>query len=197
MFTVNGEKLSPTSFPDKTCSLRLHARDDGYTIGWKYDGDHECMLLWNLVHHIRANNGEDTPIGLYMPYIPNARMDRVKNCDEVFTLKWFAEFINSLHFTYVQVFDPHSNVSEALINHVEPITAHDCIESVIDELNSKRNMNVLLCYPCDVGDRKIIMFCCVIPTRVPQSGILLCSRWTMYSALSIVTGVLAELSVWS
>ena len=104
MFTVNGEKLSPTSFPDKTCSLRLYARDDAYKIDWKYDGDHECMLLWNLVHHIRANNGENTPIGLYMPYVPNARMDRVKNCDEVFTLKWFAEFINSLHFSYVQVF---------------------------------------------------------------------------------------------
>ena len=78
MFTVNGEKLSPTSFPDKTCSLRLYARDDAYKIDWKYDGDHECMLLWNLVHHIRANNGENTPIGLYMPYVPNARMDRVK-----------------------------------------------------------------------------------------------------------------------
>lgn len=153
MFTVNGEKLTPTSFPDKTCSLRLYARDDAYKIEWKYDGDHECMLLWNLVHHIRANNGENTPIGLYMPYVPNARMDRVKNCDEVFTLKWFAEFINSLHFSYVQVFDPHSNVSEALINHVEPIAAHDCIESVIDELNGKRNMNVLLCYP-DEGASK-------------------------------------------
>lgn len=36
MFTVNGEKLTPTSFPDKTCSLRLYARDDAYKIEWKY-----------------------------------------------------------------------------------------------------------------------------------------------------------------
>ena len=40
-----------------------------------------------------------------------------------------------------------------MINHVETIAAHDCIESVIDELNGKRNMNVLLCYP-DEGAAK-------------------------------------------
>ena len=78
-------------------------------ITWKYDNDGECMIVWYLVNHIRSIMGPDTHVQLMMPYIPNARMDRVKNGDEVFTLKWFADFINSLHFCHVAVFDPHSN----------------------------------------------------------------------------------------
>jgi ribose-phosphate pyrophosphokinase len=53
-----------------------------------------------------------------MPYIPHARMDRVKSDEDVFTLKYFAEVINSLNFKIVWVRDAHSNVSLALINNV-------------------------------------------------------------------------------
>lgn len=45
-------------------------------------------------------------------------MDRVKNKDEVFTLKYFCEFINSLEFDEVTVVDPHSSVSRALLNNL-------------------------------------------------------------------------------
>ena len=116
MISVNGTLVAMGAFPDKTSAMRYNPNDDGYTITWKYDGDHECMALWYLVHHIRENCGAYTPIHLNIPYLPNARMDRVKNFDEVFTLKWFADFINALHFCRVTVFDPHSNVATALIN---------------------------------------------------------------------------------
>jgi ribose-phosphate pyrophosphokinase len=53
-----------------------------------------------------------------MPYIPHARMDRIKADEDVFTLKYFAEVINSLHFSIVWVRDAHSNVSLALIDNV-------------------------------------------------------------------------------
>ena len=87
MISVNGVPIEMGSFPDKTSAIRYKPDADGYTITWKYDGDHECMILWYLVHHIRENCGAHTPIHLNMPYLPNARMDRVKNLDEVFTLK--------------------------------------------------------------------------------------------------------------
>ena len=59
-----------------------------------------------------------------MPYVPHARMDRVKNDEDVFTLKYFCEVINYLNFTTVWVRDAHSNVSLALLNNVkeEPIS---------------------------------------------------------------------------
>jgi ribose-phosphate pyrophosphokinase len=53
-----------------------------------------------------------------MPYIPHARMDRVKNEEDVFTLKYFCEVINSLNFSAVYVRDAHSNVSLALLDRV-------------------------------------------------------------------------------
>jgi ribose-phosphate pyrophosphokinase len=55
---------------------------------------------------------------LNLPYVPNARMDRVKNNDEVFTLKAFADTINWLGFEEVRISNPHSTVSEALFDHI-------------------------------------------------------------------------------
>ncbi len=54
-------------------------------------------------------------------------MDRVKNSDEVFTLKYFAEFINDLKFDTVEVGDPHSNVSTMLIDNISIIEPTDDI----------------------------------------------------------------------
>ena len=153
MLAVNGLNISPTTFPDKTSSIRFEPYCKDYHIDWLYDGDHECILLWYLVHHIRANVGEDTHISLWMPYIPNARMDRVKSDDEIFTLKWFAEFINSMNFTRVIVHDPHSSVATALINHIEVVPARDNILSTLDILNDEMGQNVLICYP-DEGSAK-------------------------------------------
>ena len=75
---------------------------------------------------------------------------RVKNADEVFTLKWFAEFINTLDFDDVLVDDPHSNVSAALLDRVKVYDAQPHIQKALDKLDDK---NVLLCYP-DEGAAK-------------------------------------------
>lgn len=114
MILVNGQALTFTQFPDNTSSFRFDVNKsiegmewERYEIEWRYDNDAECILLWYLVNHIRSVAGSDAIIYLYMPYIPNARMDRVKNEDEVFTLKWFANFINGLNFERVVVLDPH------------------------------------------------------------------------------------------
>lgn len=165
MILVNGLIVRPTVFPDNTSSVRLSpirgehitipgsgVLDSGYYIEWKYDNDQECMLMWHLAHHIRENDLY-AMIVLYMPYIPNARMDRVKNRDEIFTLKWFAEFINAMAFDKVVVCDPHSNVATALIDRVEVVDAIHFVGRVITELDNERNMNVLLCYP-DEGAAK-------------------------------------------
>lgn len=158
MITVNGEDVVFTEFPDNTSSFRFGARKSAdrvggakrYSIIWKYDNDRECILLWYLVKHIRATAGDDSSISLCLPYVPNARMDRVKNEDEVFTLKWFADFINTLYFDHVSVLDPHSNVATALINNVRVIQPKEHIEAAISAINDD---NLLLCYP-DEGAAK-------------------------------------------
>lgn len=100
MIFVDDRRIDFTSFPDGTSSIRIAPKLDftffamgksAYFIRWMYDNDAECMQLWYLVKHLKSAGSP--LLYLEMPYIPNARMDRVKNRDEVFTLKWFAEFI--------------------------------------------------------------------------------------------------------
>lgn len=160
MIRVNGNEVAFTQFPDNTSSFRFDVNKstkdlewERYEIEWRYDGDAECILLWYLVNHIRSVAGCDAIIYLYMPYIPNARMDRVKNDDEVFTLKWFANFINELNFERVVVLDPHSNVATALIDNVLVVQPDELIQKVIDAIGAISGDDLLLCYP-DEGAAK-------------------------------------------
>lgn len=106
--------INPTIFPDGTKLIKFEPIDGGiYGITWLYDGEHELFELISLTKHLKNCGCE---VHLKMPYVPNARMDRVKNIDEVFTLKYFADTINWLGFDSITICNPHSTVSEALFN---------------------------------------------------------------------------------
>jgi ribose-phosphate pyrophosphokinase len=87
-------------------------------VNWRFENNEEMVSLYFLVHHIRAVLKKKEII-LKLPYIPNARMDRTSGKDEVFTLKYFCQFINQLGFERVIVRDPHSNVALGLLDRVE------------------------------------------------------------------------------
>ena len=117
MIKLNGVKVDRNYFGDGTLHLDLpwfSGRDVPINVEWHYDKDEE-MMIWFIAHHL-ADLGYK--YHLTMPYIPHARMDRVHKTNQVFTLKWFAEFLNSLNFDIVQVLDPHSDVSLTLIDRV-------------------------------------------------------------------------------
>ena len=112
-------------FPDGTLHLEpmQHFPSQITQISWHYENDAE---LFSLICLRRKYANQE--VTLLLPYIPHARVERVKNDDDVFTLKYFAEVINSLNFKEVVVLDPHSNVSAALIDRiriVEPISQID------------------------------------------------------------------------
>lgn len=67
-------------------------------------------------------NIKKLPIELVIPYFPYARQDRVCDNGESFSLKVFANFINSLNFDSVVIIDPHSDVTPALINNCKVIS---------------------------------------------------------------------------
>ena len=134
MIKINGQKVTIYAFPDNTKLFTTTSLSDIYNWGrvdrsiqitWHYESDDEMVSLMYITKHLQAHGA--TNIGLLMPYIPNARMDRVKCHTDVFTLKYFAEFINSLGFSYVIVLDPHSYVSEALINNIRVMNPRDYI----------------------------------------------------------------------
>ena len=124
-------------FPDHSLLIKLDpdkiiALKDTITIKWLYEGDSELFTLICVKRHIDYHcHGVD--VVLDMPYIPHARMDRVKAKEDVFTLKYFAEIINSLNFKRVFVRDAHSNVSLALINNVYDWGVRGYIEMAVEK----------------------------------------------------------------
>lgn len=152
MISVNNVLLEPAFFPDGTSSFRMNVPEtDTVLITWCFDSNDEMVQLYYLVNHIRVHNPKADLI-LEMPYIPNARMDRVKNDDEVFTLKFFSGFINSLGFVQVRVLDPHSDVSAALIDNVVKISHMPLIEKVMKDISFNPEKDIMF-YP-DAGCAK-------------------------------------------
>ena len=117
MISVNGEKIQFKTFNDGSFRAKYNVNDYYSTshILWLYDSELEALMLWYLVKHIHEHN-PDGLIDLSVPYIPNGRLDRVAHENEIFTLKYFADMLNSLPLHHVMAFDAHSHVSEALIN---------------------------------------------------------------------------------
>lgn len=145
--------LSIGEFPDKTPVIKL---DDDYSISgqyiliWNYENMSEFISVAMLKKHLDSKNVEAT---LFMPYIPNARYDRVNNDDEVFTLKYFAEMLNDLNFKTVYVLDAHSPVSLALINNVQSLDVSEAIQNAVSIVEYQVSEDVVMFMP-DEGAHK-------------------------------------------
>lgn len=149
MIFVDGVKIEQNHFPDGTLLINLQLPTDNWVkIEWNYENDAELFTLICIRRHY-----EKYPAVLIMPYIPHARMDRVKVNSDVFTLKYFCEVINSLNFDKVIVTDPHSNVSAALINHIVIDNAAECISAAITDFMIAHEDDVALFFP-DEGSMK-------------------------------------------
>ena len=109
--------LELDKFPDGTLHITnmpiIPDMDNTVVFEWNYENDAELFALICGRRHYG-----DMDAVLYLPYVPHARMDRVKAETDVFTLKYFCEIINSLNFKQVIVVDPHSNVTPALLDRV-------------------------------------------------------------------------------
>lgn len=153
MIRINNKKVDINHFPDGTLLLKealtnttdIEYRNTEIEIKWNYENNEELIAVYFLTKHLQQAGWRR--IILNMPYIPNARQDRVKNSDDVFTLKYFAELINSLEFTEVRVLDAHSNVSLALLDRVKQSTPQQYIERVIAEIEQDTGKKPLMFYP--------------------------------------------------
>lgn len=157
MISVNGKNIEIGHFPDSTIlmkeAIKVNYKEERTAkILWKFENNEELVALIFLTKHLKSHGVNN--IYLYMPYIPNARQDRVKSNEDVFTLKYFADVINWLGFKSVTVLDPHSNVSEALINNIIVKSPNKYINKTIDKLVSDNNdSDIIMFYP-DEGAMK-------------------------------------------
>lgn len=120
MIKLNGTVIEQGRFPDGTLALNMDcslidAMMFEQHITWLYDGDDEMFTIMSLVDILKRNGFKYI---LYMPYLPNARMDRIKSNNENFALKVFCNWLNSLGFAKVYVENVHSNVSNALVDNI-------------------------------------------------------------------------------
>lgn len=134
MIKVGDKIVNFDKFNDGTCYAHIDCSkfEPHAPITWLYDSDEEVMQLWHLIQHCKDKEGYRRP--LCIPYIPNARQDRTKNPDDVFTLKYFAQLINALHLDEIDAFDLHSDVGAALINHIHVQSPAALINSIMDEM---------------------------------------------------------------
>lgn len=114
MILLNGKEVEFGNFPNgetlfKKDGLKINVHN---VVSFKYENDSDLIKLMFLKKYIETHRTINTLIIYYMPY---SRMDRSEN-DSPFTLKYVADFINSLKFDYIEVIEPHSDVTCAVLD---------------------------------------------------------------------------------
>lgn len=115
MIIVNGNVVECKTYPNGeliTKGLEIYKLTNRVEL--RFENNEELMLLWFCVKEIKEKSPKSEVI-LMLPYIPYSRMDREIG-GYIFSLKYFADFINSMNFDEVRYIDAHSGVSSALIH---------------------------------------------------------------------------------
>lgn len=175
MLYVNGEKVLMKRFPNneiyldfmdkdalETCStykstgifhkIKLPNNSQPLWVGMQYEGSDDLIGLGLLVDWLRSMGYEQ--LNLSMPYIPYSTMDHIdKEKSRPLSLRFAAQFINNLGFRKVVAMEPHSAVSEAMIDRLEVIDETMALfQSAIAHMNCRWS-DVIVVFPDD-GARK-------------------------------------------
>lgn len=111
----------------------------------------DLVLLSQLKFILDEERAKDTI--LIMPYVPFARYDRKFNNRDALSLKIFCQSINNLNFSSVHIEDPHSTVTENLLDRCVVKTQLDIFKANYKALGINLNNYTALIAP-DVGASK-------------------------------------------
>jgi ribose-phosphate pyrophosphokinase len=114
MILLNGKEVEFKTFPNgETLFTKDGLKTQPYNcISFKYENDGDLIKLMLLKSYVDQYSIRNNLTIYYMPY---SRMDRSED-GSPFTLKYVANFINSLKFDYVEVIEPHSDVTCAVLD---------------------------------------------------------------------------------
>ena len=85
----------------------------------------ELMMVNNILDNAFVKNKT-----LEIPYFPYARQDRIMRENEAFSLRPICQLINSMGFSQVKIYDPHSDVTPALLNNVEVVEQYQVFSGI-------------------------------------------------------------------
>lgn len=153
MIKVNNAMVKLDKFPDGTFNIKgdPSLNDGAVLISWHYHDDAEFMAVAFLTKYYQAHGND---VILYLPYVPNARMDRVEDAHDVFTMKYFGEMINSLNFAKVYVLDVHSSVAIAVIKNCCILNNTKMFNAVVGKITEMENGSIPLIFFPDEGAMK-------------------------------------------
>lgn len=150
MLFLNNEKVEIKEFPNGESFItreNLKFLNDINEIKLIFQNDKDIMHLVFLKGYLDEKN---LKAKLILPYMPYSRMDRTEGFT-VFTLKYLCKLINSMNFTMVTIYEPHSDVSVALLDRVEVVNMSKILaEELLNKLNDE---NIYMVYP-DAGAEK-------------------------------------------
>lgn len=122
---------------------------DSVVISVFFENDGDLITLMMYVDALKSVGCKQ--IFLEMPYFPGARQDRRCSKGEPLSVKVYADFINSMKFEWVKIFDPHSDVTGAVLDNVIIVNNHEFVQGIIADLDKE----MILISP-DAGSNKKI-----------------------------------------
>jgi ribose-phosphate pyrophosphokinase len=149
MILYNGREVHFGRYPNGEVNLRkfkIDPQDLDHVVTLKYEGDED------LFHLLLVRDALSVRPILRILYAPYSRMDRESDVF-IFSLKTFAKFINAMDWERVVIYEPHSDVTPALLDRVQVVhvTASERMKDEIDRSFDGQSYQV--CYP-DVGALK-------------------------------------------
>ena len=105
---------------------------DKVIVSHRINSFNDLGLLLVTIDAIKRMNVDN--IEVFIPYFPGARQDRVMIPGEPLTVKVYANILNNSGVNNVTIYDPHSEVTPALLDNCTTIDNHSFIEHVVKEL---------------------------------------------------------------
>jgi ribose-phosphate pyrophosphokinase len=152
MIFLNGERIEIKKFPNGEALMKsegLRLSSDVNEIKVNFENDEDITHLIFLKGHLDEMKAK---CSLVIPYMPYSRMDRTEGV-MVFTLKHLCKVINSLSFESVTIYEPHSEVTVALLDRIKVVNMSQILaERLLEELKADEE-DIYIVYP-DAGAAK-------------------------------------------
>jgi ribose-phosphate pyrophosphokinase len=121
VFDANGAAIEVRIFNFKGGEVQVRVDSSHVRDYYKIRADITCsddVMALLLVTDALRHMDPAVKIDLDLPYVPYARQDRVMNPGEALSIKVFCDLINAQNYNSVFIWDPHSDVTPALLKRV-------------------------------------------------------------------------------
>lgn len=163
-FIGSGAKIKWLSFSDHTETCKIERRLQGshgsvflepsnHIMCDVEDGARDIIRIGLVKDALERMGIKD--IKLTLGYMPQARADRVFEEGNPLPIKVFTDILNGYNFSKVYIFDPHSDVTSALVNNVEILTQSEMLMNEIPKIRKLMGKDFTLVAP-DLGATKKI-----------------------------------------